>query len=146
MGAQLGQAEEAPRGSPASFPGGPCYQPHYPPIHAHIKGPVWATDTTPSLPAPRVGDRAQHPTPDLPAPVGGDRLTPHICPHLFTLNKHPRSMQSGGTLSLTPREPLCQRGSWRHLLSPPYLQVRTLRYETPSLPGLWISVLGHFQL
>lgn len=53
MGAQVGQAEDAPRGSPASFPGGPYYQPHYPPIHAHIKGQVWATDTYPLIACPQ---------------------------------------------------------------------------------------------
>lgn len=60
MRAQVGQAEGVPRGSPASFPGGPYYGPLGPPTHAYIKGPFGATDTTSLLPTPRAGNRAQH--------------------------------------------------------------------------------------
>lgn len=42
----MGQAEGALGGSPASFPSSPYYRPVHPPIHAQIKGPVWASDTT----------------------------------------------------------------------------------------------------
>lgn len=36
-------------------PSSPYYRPTRPPIHAHIKGPLWASNTTPHSHTPPVG-------------------------------------------------------------------------------------------
>lgn len=66
MGAQVGQAEDAPRGFPASFPGGPYYRPQRPTYPCIHQRPIRGHRHNPLIACPQsweLGTATPHPLP-----------------------------------------------------------------------------------